>query len=191
VLASASPRRAELLAAAGLDFEVAPADVDEAALAGESPEQTCLRLAHAKAAAVAARRAQGTVLGGDTLIELSGAALGKPADEDAARTMLLALAGRSHAVLSAVALQHVPTGRVVSGVARAEVVFAPLDAASLDGYLRSREWEGKAGAYAIQGRAAAFARVASGSPDTVVGLPLALVGELLARLPARIAEELR
>jgi septum formation protein len=182
LLASRSPRRTELLAAAGYRHELVAGDVDETPLPGEAPRVTCLRLAEAKARAGAAGRAAGTVLGGDTLIELDGVALGKPDDEVHAREMLARLSGRTHAVVSAVALQRAPRGPLVSGLAVAEVAFAPLDAATLAGYLASREWEGKAGAYAIQGRAAAFARLVSGDLDTVVGLPLALVGQLLQLL---------
>jgi len=185
LLASRSPRRAELLAAAGYRHELVPGDVDETPLAGEAPRDTCLRLAEAKAAAGAAGRGAGTVLGGDTLIALDGVALGKPADEGEARAMLGSLSGRTHEVVSAVALRRAPAGPLVSGLSVAEVAFAPLDGAALDGYLASREWEGKAGAYAIQGRAAAFARIVRGELDTVVGLPLALVGRLLQLLDER------
>jgi septum formation protein len=182
VLASASPRRAALLAEAGLPFERVSAEVDERAAAGERPEQTCLRLARAKAAAGAAGRSAGTVLGGDTLVELDGCALGKPQDVTDASTMLSALAGRRHRVWSAIALVHAPTGRAVSGVDCAEVEFAPLSSGWLPGYLAAGEWRGKAGAYAIQGLAAPFAWLVSGELDTVVGLPRALLGRLLQRL---------
>jgi len=159
--------------------------VHETPLPGESPRATCLRLAEAKARAGAAGRTSGTALGGDTLIELDGVALGKPADAEEARGMLTRLSGRTHAVISAVALQRAPDGPAVSGLAESAVAFAALDAAALEGYLASREWDGKAGAYAIQGRAAAFARLVSGDLDTVVGLPLALVSQLLALLDGR------
>jgi septum formation protein len=186
VLASASPRRAELLALAGVPATVRPAGIDERAAAGEPPRATCLRLARAKAAAVAGRRREGTVLGGDTLVVLDGRALGKPADARAAEAMLRALAGRRHEVLSAVALQHVPSGRVVAGLAAAEVDVDPLERGWLAGYLASGEWADKAGAYGIQEGAAAFARLASGELSTVIGLPM----ELLARLAARLENDL-
>lgn len=191
VLASASPRRASLLAEAGLDFECAPSDIDESALAHERPEQTCLRLARAKAAAGAAGRRSGTVLGGDTLVELDGLALGKPRDVTEAAEMLSSLASRRHRVWSAVALVHASTGCGVEGLDCAEVEFAPLSAGWLPGYLATGEWEGKAGAYAIQGLAAPFARLVAGDLDTVVGLPRALLGRLLERLQAEIEEEAR
>jgi len=191
VLASASPRRAALLAEAGLPFERASAEIDESAAPGERPEQTCLRLARAKAAAGALGRARGTVLGGDTLVELDGRALGKPQHEPDASAMLSALAGRRHRVWSAIALVHAPSGRTVSDIDCAEVEFAPLSAGWLPGYLAAGEWQGKAGAYAIQGLAAPFARLVSGEIDTVVGLPRTLLGRLLARLQAELEESER
>ena len=186
VLASASPRRAELLAEAGLEFETAPAQLDERALPGESPGQTCRRLAAAKAAAARAGRSRGTLLGGDTLIEHEGRLLGKPRDERDAAAMLAALAGRRHRVWSAVALVHVPTGLAIDGLEGADVELLPLSAGWLPGYLASGEWRDKAGAYAIQGRAAAFTRLVEGELDTVVGLPRRLLRELLARLAASV-----
>lgn len=188
VLASASPRRAALLQEAGLAFDCAPAEVDENELPGEAPRATCLRLARAKARAGAAGRARGTVLGGDTLVELDGAALGKPRDAQQAAAMLASLAGRRHRVWSAVALVHAGSGLSAADVEGADVEFAPLADGWLEGYLRSGEWEGKAGAYAIQGRAEAFARLVAGELDTVVGLPRTLLAALLARLASDLEE---
>jgi len=188
VLASASPRRAALLQEAGLAFECAPAEVDESGLPGETPRATCLRLARAKARAGVAGRASGTVLGGDTLVELDGAALGKPRDAREAAAMLASLAGRRHRVWSAVALVHAGSGLSAADVESADVEFAPLTDGWLEGYLRSGEWEGKAGAYAIQGRAESFARLVAGELDTVVGLPRTLLAALLARLASDLEE---
>jgi septum formation protein len=179
VLASASPRRAALLAAAGLPFAQAAVDVDETLRPGEPVADAALRLAREKARAAAAGRRAGSVLAGDTLVALDGRALGKPAD---ARAMLAALSGRTHEVFSAAAVVRARDGREASGVARARVAFAALDEAALTAYLASGEWEGKAGAYALQGRAARFARVVEGEADTVIGLNLALVARLLAQL---------
>ena len=184
VLASASPRRAELLAAAGLACSVDPARVDESPLPGEGPTATALRLAGEKARAVAARHACGLVLGGDTVVELDGAALGKPRDRAQAEAMLGALSGRRHLVHTALALVDAADGRRVEGLATAEVRFDPLDAEGRRAYLGSGEWADKAGGYAIQGGAGRFARVVSGDRDTVVGLPLRLLRDLLARLGA-------
>ncbi|MHC5210107.1 MAG: Maf family protein [Planctomycetota bacterium] len=187
VLASASPRRAALLVEAGVDAVVRPADVDERAAPGETPDATCLRLARAKAAAVARTLETGTVLGGDTLVALDDTALAKPADEVEAKTMLQALAGRRHRVLSAVALEHVASGLVVCDIAVAEVEFDPLSAGWLPGYLATGEWADKAGAYGIQESAAAFARVVDGEWSTVVGLPLDLLAQLASRLENDLA----
>ncbi len=187
MLASASPRRAALLRAFGLSFDTVPADVDERALPGEEPRAQALRLARDKARAVARGRAEGVVLGADTLIDLDGRALGKPADLAEARAMLSSLAGREHRVHSAVALQHAPSGRVASECASARVAFAPLAQGWLAGYLAGGEWEGKAGAYAIQGAGASFIALRSGTLDTVIGLPCALVASLAARLAREVS----
>jgi len=182
VLASASPRRAALLAAAGLPFEKAAVAVDESLRPGEPVADAALRLAREKARAAAAGRRAGSVLAGDTLVALEGRALGKPADARAARAMLAALSGRTHEVFSAAAVVRAHDGREASGVARARVAFAALDESALAEYLAGGEWEGKAGAYALQGRAARFARVVEGEADTVIGLNVALVAQLLAQL---------
>jgi septum formation protein len=182
VLASASPRRAALLAGAGVAFERAAADVDETPRPGERAAGACLRLAEEKARAAAAGRRRGTILAGDTLVALDGRPLGKPADAREARTMLAALAGREHEVFSASAALRLSDGRLVSGLARARVAFDALDEAALSEYLAGGEWEGKAGSYAIQGRAGRFAHLQEGELDTVIGLNLRLVAELLAQL---------
>jgi septum formation protein len=182
VLASASPRRAELLAGMGIAFAVRPAVLDERPLPGEAPGATCMRLARGKAAAVAAGLDTGTVLAGDTLVVLDGAALSKPVDAADAEAMLRALAGRRHQVASAVALQHVPSGHALAELAVAEVAFAPLERGWLPAYLAGGEWADKAGAYGVQERAANFARVVSGDWSTVVGLPVETLARLLSRL---------
>jgi septum formation protein len=182
VLASASPRRAALLAAAGLAFERATVEVDERPLPGESPADTCLRLACAKARAAAAGRSAGTLLAGDTLVAVDGEALGKPAGAAQALAMLRRLQGREHEVFSSAAALRARDGRLASGVARSRVRMAPLDEDALGAYVASGEWEGKAGAYAIQGRAGRFARVVEGRTDTVIGLSVELVAQLLQQL---------
>jgi len=186
ILASASPRRADLLASLGWSFEIAPADVDETPLPGEKPRDASLRLAIAKAKAAAAGRAHGTILAGDTVIDLNGRVLGKPAGEADARAMLTALAGQRHRVFTAVAVLVAADGKVRSGVSESTVVFLRLPPAELDRYIASGEWQGKAGAYALQGQAARFAHLVSGREDTVVGLPLDLVERLLEEVhPSR------
>jgi septum formation protein len=175
VLASRSPRRVAFLAEAGYRFIVAPADVPEVPAAGEPPADYALRVARSKALALAGGL---PVLGADTDVVLDGRILGKPADAAEAQTMLSALAGRSHQVVSAVVLAH--ADRVQSVVTVTDIDFAPLSAAEIAAYVASGEPFGKAGAYAIQGRAARFVRAIRGSYTGVVGLPLAETCALLA-----------
>lgn len=182
VLASASPRRTDILSAAGWGHRVAPADVDETPLPGEGALDACRRLALAKARAGAAALDAGTVLGADTVVVLDGRLLGKPADRDAARAMLADLSGREHEVATAVALVRRPDGAEVADVAVSRVAFDVLDAATLEAYLDTDEWRDKAGAYAIQGHAGAFAHLRAGDLDTVIGLSMGLVNDLAARL---------
>jgi len=169
----------------GQVFERAPTSIEEFARAGETPRATCLRLAEEKAAAGAVGRDRGTVLGSDTIIEIDGELLGKPADAAEAHAMLQRLAGRRHAVVTSVALLHLPSGTRVSDLCASEVEMTANG--WLDDYVACGEWEGKAGAYAIQGVAASFSRVVSGSMDTVIGLPR----ELVARLVGQLDEETR
>ena len=126
--------------------------------------------------------AEKVLLAGDTLVSLDGAPLGKPAGAAEALSMLRRLQGREHEVFSAVAALRAADGRMVCGVARSLVRVAHLDEEELAGYVSGGEWEGKAGAYAIQGRAGAFAQLVEGRLDTVVGLPLDLVAQLLGQL---------
>ncbi|MBX3705096.1 MAG: septum formation inhibitor Maf [Pseudomonadales bacterium] len=179
ILASASPRRAELLTQIGLLFEVRlPAPpVDETPHAGESAETYVERLARAKARAVAITSPGRVVLAADTTVVLDGAILGKPGDVAEAVTMLLALAGRTHAVCTGVAVAH--DGRVESLVARTRVRFRPVDRAEAEAYARTGEGADKAGGYGIQGIGAIFAEAIEGSYSTVVGLPLAETERLL------------
>lgn len=183
VLASASPRRRELLLAAGWRVEVRPADLDETPAPGEAPADYVLRLARQKAAAIAGGDAlpEGAiVLGADTTVVVDGEVLGKPDDDADARAMLERLAGRRHEVLTGVCLRR--GAREASGVETTSVWFAPLAPAAIAAYVATGEPRGKAGAYAIQGRAARFIPRIEGSYSNVVGLPLALVAELWARL---------
>lgn len=181
VLASASPRRRDILAAAGWEHTVSPSDVDESARAGESALACCERLARDKARAAgraAGAGRTGGILAGDTIVEIDGEMLGKPADRRAAAAMLRRLSGRVHRVASSVALLELSSGELASGIAVSEVRFDELDEARLATYLDSDEWAGKAGGYAIQGEAGAFAHLVSGSMDTVIGLPMELVRSL-------------
>jgi septum formation protein len=180
VLASASPRRAELLEAAGIAFDVVPADVDETAHAGESPEAYVRRVAEAKACAIARRVRARIVLAADTTVVVDGEMLGKPADEEDAKRMLRALSARVHQVLTAVALHRGPEGSAPQvAVSRTEVEFARLVEEEIEWYVGTGEPRDKAGAYAIQGYASRFVTRIAGSYSNVVGLPIALVYEML------------
>jgi septum formation protein len=182
VLASASPRRLELLAQIGLTPDlIDPPDVDEAPLRGETARLTALRLARAKAAAVAARRAGAVVLAADTVVAVGRRQLGKPADEADAGRMLALLSGRAHRVLTAVAVAA-PDGRSGARLSETRVRFKRLTQAEIGGYLSSGEWSGKAGAYGVQGRAGAFVASLNGSYSGVVGLPLYETRALLTGL---------
>lgn len=181
VLASASPRRQELLTAAGYSFTVHTADVDETPRPGEAPDHYVARLAEAKARAVLARRPEALVLGADTTVVVDGDILAKPADAADAARMLRRLQGRAHEVLTGVALVSAGWSRV--DVAATRVWFAPMTAAEIDAYVASGEPMDKAGAYAIQGRAARYVTRIEGSYSNVVGLPVALVHARLAEYP--------
>lgn len=178
VLASASPRRRELLERIGLEIEVRPADVDEIPEPGEAAVPYARRIAAAKADAVAAIVPDRWVLAADTVVEVDEAILGKPASETEARDMLARLVGRSHRVTTAVRLRRGErsTERVVTSV----VTMRPAPAAELDDYIAAGEWRGKAGGYAVQGMAAALVSGVNGSITNVIGLPLAEVLEDLA-----------
>jgi septum formation protein len=177
VLASRSPRRTELLRAAGILFEVQPADVDETRHPGESPDVHVRRLAEAKARAVAAQRPEAAVLGADTVVVVDGRMLGKPQDADEAATMLRALGGREHEVVTGVALVG-PSGTRVE-VDRTRVRVSKLSQTEIAWYVATGEPLDKAGAYAIQGLASRFIEAIEGSYSNVVGLPIALVYQML------------
>lgn len=180
ILASASPRRAELLRAAGIAFETLPVEIDERPREGEAPAPYVERLAREKAHAGWSRHPHATVLAADTTVIIDGLILGKPVDDDDARAMLARLAGRMHEVLTGVAL--VSDGRAASAVETTRVRFAPMNDAEIDWYVASGEPRGKAGAYAIQGLASRFVDRIEGSYSNVVGLPLSLVWRLLQGL---------
>jgi len=180
VLASASPRRLELLVQIALTPDrVDPADLDETPLPGELPVPHALRLAAAKAQAVAPRHAGAFVLAADTVVACGRRILPKPATEDAACACLALLSGRRHRVHGAIALVT-PTGRLVTRRAESAVTFKRLGSDEIAAYVATGEWRGKAGGYAIQGIAARFVRYLGGSYSNVVGLPLFETVTLLA-----------
>ena len=178
VLASSSPRRSEILTAVGWPFETHPAGVDETRLAGEAPEEFVRRLAREKAEAVARTRLFGLVLGADTTVLVDGEILEKPRDAEDARRMLRRLSGRWHEVLTGVALVSAETGRASVGVERTRVRFAETSEEEIAWHVETGDVLDKAGAYAIQGRAALFIEAIDGDYWNVVGLPVRLVYEL-------------
>jgi septum formation protein len=193
ILASASPRRAELLTAAGFPFEVLAVDVDERVRAAEPPGDYVCRLASEKSARALDvvsppaeagrpdRRSSGLlVLGADTAVVVDGEILGKPADSDAAKAMLTRLSGRSHQVMTGVSLRS--CSREVGGVETTTVWFSTLDARRIAWYVGTGEGADKAGAYAIQGLASRFIPRIDGSYTNVVGLPVALVAAMIERI---------
>jgi septum formation protein len=178
VLASSSPRRLELLGRLGLTPDrIAAPDVDETPLAAESPRAYVLRIALAKAAAVP-RGPDDVVLAGDTTIAVGRRILGKPEDEADLRRMLALLSGRRHHCMSAVAVVD-GAGTVRHRLSDSTIAFRPLSPAEIDAYVACGEGMGKAGGYAIQGRAEAFVRHMAGSHSGIVGLPLAETRTLL------------
>jgi septum formation protein len=179
-LASKSPRRSELLARLGLDFGLLDVDVPEHRAPGEPAEDYVRRVAREKAGAGLLQVvgvAGAVVLGGDTEVVLADEVFGKPRDAADAAAMLRRLSGRTHRVLSALSL--VSASREAMAMSVSEVTFAELDDADIADYLASGEWEGRAGAYAIQGRAQAFIEHLSGSYSGVMGLPLHETARLL------------
>jgi len=172
ILASASPRRLDLLRQAGIRPDaIDPADIDEAPLRGESPRRTTIRLAMLKAEASAERHTDSFVLAADTLVSVGGRLLGKPTEVKAARAMLARLSGRSHRVTTAVAL-IAPDGRRSERIAEARVKMKVFATTDLEILLSCEEWRGAAGGYRIQGRAGACVIAITGSYTAIVGLPL-------------------
>ncbi len=176
ILASASPRRQSILRTLGMEFELWPADIDEARQPGEMPEDMVLRLASAKAAAVPAREDR-LVLAADTAVVVDDEVFGKPSGEAHALQMLARLSGRTHVVYSGVALQVL--GRTSRALSRTEVSFRDIDPGEARRYWQTGEPAGKAGGYAIQGFGALFVASMMGSYSGVVGLPVFETAHLL------------
>jgi septum formation protein len=177
ILASASPRRAELLRAAGIECDVIPADIDERALPSETPDAYVRRIAEAKARALVGRVEGRVVLAADTTVVIDSEMLGKPLDDQDAKRMLRLLSGRCHEVITGVAV--LVRTEMMTMVASTSVEFAELTDDEIDWYVATGEPRDKAGAYAIQGYASRFITRVNGSYSNVVGLPIALVYEML------------
>ncbi len=182
-LASASPRRAELLRQIGIQFNTVVADIDETAQPGESAQALALRLSREKAlkaqAMLAKPRSEHWILAADTLISVDDQILGKPQSQAECQSMLRQLSGRSHDVISAIALSQPDGGELSQALCRSEVRFRSLTDSEIADYCASSEPMDKAGSYAIQGRAAMFIENLNGSYSAVMGLPLFETAQLL------------
>jgi septum formation protein len=183
ILASSSPRRRELLSLIGIPHEVKSADIDERYLSGETPREHAERLARGKATKIQDAGGDTVVIGSDTIVVVDGDVLGKPRDAADAKRMLRRLAGRTHTVITAVAVAV--DGRVESSVEEVEVTFHPVTDAEIDRYIATGEPMDKAGAYGIQGFGATIVARVEGDYFAVMGMPLQLLVRLLARLGFR------
>jgi nucleoside triphosphate pyrophosphatase len=181
ILASSSPRRAEILTAVGWPFETVTAGVDETLNPGEEPAAYVQRLARQKAEAVIALRKTGLVLGADTTVVVENNLLGQPRNDDDARRMLRLLSGKWHEVLTGIALMRIGRETMVD-FERTRVRFAEMSEAEIDWYVSTGEPNGKAGAYAVQGSAALFIKEIEGDYFNIVGLPIRRVYEMARRM---------
>ncbi|MDD5724071.1 MAG: Maf family protein [Syntrophales bacterium] len=172
ILASASPRRRELLGALIPDFEIIPSDIDERPLDEESPEDHVLRLSREKALAVSRANPGRWVLGADTVVVIDGEMLGKPATPTDAKRMLGLLSGREHKVVTGFALVGGGEGVVVNDAVQSGVLFKDISEKEMEWYARTSEPYDKAGGYAVQGKASFFIKEIHGSYTNVIGLPL-------------------
>lgn len=187
ILASGSPRRLELLSRLGLEPLVAPTNVDESVPEGESPARHVLRLARSKVRAAALAHPGDPVLAADTIVVAAGAVLGKPEDVRDALAMVSALRGRTHVVMTAVAVRH--GAREATHLSAAQVTFAPAADGLTGWYATTGEGLDKAGAYAVQGRGAVLVERVAGNVQAVVGLPLAALPALFARVGLELRAE--
>jgi septum formation protein len=184
ILASASPRRHELLRLLGLDFTVIPSDADETFRTGEAPPAHVLRLSADKAGLIAAMHPGSWVLGADTIVVIDGAVLGKPADPQEARRMLGKLSARAHTVHTGFTLLRRDAQIAVSEGVASTVIFRAISADEMAWYVNSPEPYDKAGAYAVQGIGAFFIKEIQGSYTNVMGLPLCEVVDVLKKVGA-------
>ena len=184
VLASASPRRSELLTLAGVPFRVVPADISEDVLPDELPADHVLRLSHEKAVAVAKKTAGRFFIGADTIVLLDGAILGKPVDTDDAVRMLSRLSGMDHEVITGFTVFDKISGNRISRSVHTEVTFKKLTEREIAAYIATGCPMDKAGGYAIQGGAVHFVRSISGSYSNVIGLPMTELYEALQTMQA-------
>lgn len=182
ILASASPRREELLRSMGMKFRILPAHIDETWQNGETPAAHVRRLSGAKAAVIARRHPRAMVLGADTIVVIDGLILGKPRNKKEAREMLQRLSGRTHTVFTGFTLSSAGNNIARTKVVRSAVTFKKIGPEEINWYVHSREPYDKAGGYAVQGMGASFIKIIRGSYTNVIGLPLCEVLEELKNL---------
>ena len=182
ILASASPRRQELLQAVGLKFKIIPAHVNENYIAGENPRQHVKRLAGNKAMVIARKYPEALVLGADTIVVIDGLILGKPKNQTQAREMLQKLSGREHKVFTGFTIAHVAAEVYQTKVIQSAVQFKIISPGEMDWYVACDEPYDKAGGYAVQGKGACFIQSIRGSYTNVIGLPLCEVLEAFKKL---------
>jgi septum formation protein len=182
VLATSSPRRKELMNRLAESFRIVPVDVDESSVAESDPERFAMRAAALKAETAAATHPDAIVIGADTVVTVEGRLLGKPADREDAKAMLELLSGRTHLVITGIALWHKSSNRSLVDREVTAVTFRPLSVAMIDAYLDRGDFLDKAGAYAIQDVGKAFVSAIDGDYDNVVGFPISRVGEMLTQM---------
>ena len=188
ILASQSPRRAELFKQLGMDFEVVPSNVDEEAQEKASPPVYVKKLARLKARAVAKRYDEGIIIGVDTVVVIDGSIVGKPKDKEDAVATLKALSGRVHKVVSGVCVINKYSGKTVTKSATTKVKFRELNKGVIDWYIGTGEPFGKAGSYAIQGKGALLVDWVKGDYYNVVGLPIVTLMGILEEMKVKFAD---
>ena len=181
ILASSSPRRRELLASIGLEFDVIPSHIPEERREGEAPEEYVARLSREKAHAISMKHSERWVIAADTTVALDDLVLEKPLDANDAKRMLAAIAGKTHVVYTGVTLTRAEPHHIDTHVATSEVRMLPLTARDIEWYVATGEPLDKAGAYAAQGRGGMFIDSIHGSYTNVVGLPLASLFQMLRK----------
>jgi septum formation protein len=188
VLASKSPRRQELLRRIGIRFEVIPSNADEDSVPKDNPAAYVRKLARLKARTVANKVRTGIVIGADTVVYCGGRIIGKPADRKEAARILRLLGGRTHDVMTGVCIIEKPSGRIFTKVVSTTVKFRRMNPELIDWYLRTKEYAGHAGGYAIQGYGGLLVEWIRGDYYNVVGLPLLSVVEMLERAGVKLQD---